>query len=202
MTTITASEINGRSALARWLTDVFAGPVRSSHVAAVGKLHAPGLETEIEGVQQALRGAPAAVALALENERVRLFVNAPGGIAAPPFASYWIEGRLQGETSAAIAQFLRRDGLDAAAGSADALSVGLEYVHFLLQHQRAARATDQPTLEADARLREAQFVGQFLATWIPTFAAKARAAARLPAWGPVLDLLEAFVATERHRGVA
>ena len=137
----------------------------------------------------------------LEAERVRLFVNAPGGVPAPPYASWWMESTLAGETSREVERFYGEEGLrgEPGAGPPDYLPALLEFLHFLLQHQVAARRTGQNVLERSGRAREREFLERFLTPWLPAFCAAAMQATREPFWRQSLALLEAFAAAEAER---
>lgn len=194
--------LEGIVVVTRWLVDLFAGPVSAQVLA--GPHPATGLPARLATPIDRLRRLPGEVAsgaVASEAERVRLMVNAPGGIPAPPYASWWLERTLDGAAAARAAAVYREDGLDAdrAAGPPDALAVQLEYLLFLLQHQRAARATNQPNLEVAARAREAEFLAEHLAPWIPAFTAAVRGATRQPEWLAAVESLEALLAAEQAR---
>jgi TorA maturation chaperone TorD len=140
----------------------------------------------------------AAAGASPEAERVRLFVNAPGGVPAPPYGSWWLEETLQGRSTEEVAAFYRQEGLQSSggAGPADYLPAELEFLHFLLQHQRAARVTRSESLEQQGRESERQFLERFLLPWLPAFCSGARQATADPFWLSVFDLLEAFIAGE------
>lgn len=175
--------------LAGWLVDLFGGPL------AQGVLD----ERPDSCVLPAARGGSSIAAL--ESERVRLFVNAPGGVPVPPYGSWWTESTLCGEIAATAAAMLREDGLELepGAGPADAIPVCLEYLRFLLQHQRAAHLTRQPQLERAARSREQRFLAEVLDPWIAPFCRAVRDATREPFWSEAASVLESFVAAERER---
>jgi TorA maturation chaperone TorD len=195
-----------RSSLARWLSAVFSGaldpareelplPDGSTRLARcarrVHELIPPGTAVAGDGKRRA----------GLESERVRLLVNAPGGVAAPPYGSWWTEGCLQGRTTAEVADFYRGEGLEPQPGSgpADFLGAELEFLHFLLQHQHAAAVTRQPELEGHSRRRERAFLEAHVLTWIPGFCAAGREATRDPVWLALFDLLQFFVEDEARR---
>lgn len=136
-----------------------------------------------------------------ECERVRLVVNAPGGIALPLEASWWLDGDLGGPTARAAAAFQRGAGLRAVAGGGgpDSLPALLELLHVVLQHQVAAALTDEPELLEHARRSEAELLERFLVPWIPRACAAGREATQSPWWRSVLDLLEGLVAGEAER---
>ncbi len=136
-----------------------------------------------------------------ESDRIRLFVNAPGGTPLPPFAGWWIDGTLGGRTSAEVAAVYAAEGLqvDAAAGPPDGLSCELEFLAFLLRHQLAARETGRTGLESPCRERERDFLERFLLPWIPELVRRGRIAAAGTVWRDVLEEIGALVAAEARR---
>lgn len=192
--------IQARSGLARWLSAVFSGAPESSREPALPWGGTDSLARCALRVRE-LAPVDEAGARQRESERVRLFVNAPEGVAAPPYGSWWTEGCLQGRTTAEVAEFYRAEGLEPlpGAGPADYLGAELEFVHFLLQHQHAAAVTRQPGLELHSRRRESVFLERHVLTWVPGFCAAGRGATRDPFWLGLFDLLQAFVEDEARR---
>lgn len=131
----------------------------------------------------------------LEAERVRLFVNAPGGVPAPPYGSWWIEGTLSGRTTEQVADRYLAEGLQIQhrTGPADYLPTELEFLSFLLHHQLAARMTGAEDLERESREREQDFLRLHMRNWIPAFCRAGRAATHEPYWKAVFDAAECFV---------
>lgn len=207
--------VQHRSGLARWLSAVFSGaldPFGEPAPALTGPTRLARCANFLR--KAALEGGPAedgAEGGALpeaqtdrarfESERVRLLVNSPGGVAAPPYGSWWREGRLQGRTTFEVAEFYRSEGLEPqpGAGPADFLGAELEFLHFLLQHQHAAAVTRQPDLARHSRRREREFLDRHLLTWVPDFCAAGRKAARDDFWLGLFDLLQEFVEDEARR---
>jgi TorA maturation chaperone TorD len=134
-----------------------------------------------------------------EAERVRLFEAATGGVPAPPYGSWWLEGCLGGETSRAVANFYREEGLQPGNGPADYLSTELELVQFLLRHQRAGRLTGQEETASSARQREHEFISLFLLPWVPDFCTAGRRATTDHFWIAIFDLLETLLHAEQAR---
>lgn len=157
-----------------------------------------------QGALRALCRAFATVSrAALESELVRLCVNAPGGVPAPPYASYYLDGSLLGPAREWAAEQYRRQGLAAAADAgqpADFIAIEFEYLYFLGRHQRAARLTGDAAALAAAARAEADFFRQHVARWLPVFARDLAAAAEAGgvfAWAGVA--LGAFCAEEQAR---
>ena len=167
-------ELQKRSALAHWLSTTLAGQYDSSGETPPD-IPAPSDRTE--------------------TERVRMFVNAPGGIPMPPYGSWWIDGALMGPSSIELATFYHQEGLRSAEGSGpvDYLPAELEFLHFLLQHQLAAALTNQVDLVVQTREREKEFLDRFVLPWVPDFCRKGKEVTEDPFWLAVFDLLERFI---------
>lgn len=138
----------------------------------------------------------------VEAEQVRLFVNAPGGVPAPPYASYYLDGTLLGPTCAWVADEYRRHALelDAQAGQpADFVGAELEYLYFLCRHQIAARLTGDQAARLSAARAEAHFFRAHLLAWLPRFLRDVRSAAPGGVFARAAELLEAFCREENAR---
>lgn len=180
------TDLSRRSEMARWLSGTVAGQV------------SPLKELPPEDYGAAALDGASGTPDTFESERIRLFVNAPGGIPLPPYGSWWMEGTLQGESTEKVAEFYLDEGLQQApsAGPADYLPAELEFLHFLLQHQLAAQVTGSESLERMGREREREFLERFLLPWLPAFCNEGRRATSNPIWLAVLDLLMKFVEAE------
>jgi TorA maturation chaperone TorD len=193
------ADLEQRSALARWLSDLFSGHGDPS----AAPPPTDRLPPAVSGAATRLGAIPSASDLRdrVESERVRLFVNAPGGVPAPPYGSWWLDGTLAGSSTAAVEAIYADEGLrpGSGAGPADFLPTELEFVHFLLQHQIAARRTGATDLEHDARRRERRFLDDHVVRWIPPFLAAAREATADPTWIAAFDLLEHLLDDEVRR---
>ncbi len=131
----------------------------------------------------------------IEVDRVRLFVNAPGGVPAPPYASWYLDRRLMGPSCAWVAEQYRQQGLETAADAgepADYIGTELEYMHFLCRHVRAARLTGDPAALGPAVAAARRFFDDHLVRWLPQFAARVHAAGPGGVYARVADLLVRF----------
>ena len=150
----------------------------------------------IEALRQTFLAHPR---VGIETEQVRLFVNAPGGVAAPPYASWYLDGRLIGPACEWAAGEYRGESLDVAADAgepADFIATELEYLYFLCRHERAARLTaDRAALDRVVRA-QARFLHEHLLRWMPAFLRRLRAAAPHPVFARVADLLDVFCEEE------
>ncbi len=106
----------------------------------------------------------------LQAEYVRLFVNAPGGVPAPPYASIYVQGCgfMMQEGHAQAMAFYRRAGLEPAAFDecGDHLRYELAFVGHLLDD------------EALPMLNE--FLDEHLLQWFPDFLLRLNAAQPCP----------------------
>jgi TorA maturation chaperone TorD len=186
--TLLLTQLEARSQLARWLSATIAGP---------NPLPLPNPKTA--GIDEIL--AEGELAEPIESERVRLFVNGPGGVPAAPYGSWWLEGTLEGQSTQQVQACYLREGLriEDRTGPADYLPTEFEFLSFLLHHQRAARITDSPELERQSRERELEFIQTHLLPWVPQFCQAGHAATDDPFWNTVFDLVLGFVEKEAAR---
>lgn len=188
-----------RSWIYEYLAQLFDGnledlPERPDTPASV-----PGLTTAANAVRVAVDGTSADAAAA---DHARLFVNAPRGVAAPPYASWYLDMQLQGPSSRWVERAYAEQGLERAADSGeppDYLGVELEFLHFLARHELAARGTND-----DASLRividaERRFVLNHVARWLPPFIANIRVAEPGPVFAAAAELLWAVVQDDVRR---
>lgn len=173
-------KLQERSAQAKWLSEVLSGRY----------------ETSARGPQ----GLPDRSG-STEAERVRMFVNAPGGIPLPPYGSWWLDGELMGPSSVELAGFYSQEGLRNVDGSGpvDYLPAELEFLHFLLKHQVAAILTRKDELAAQTEARATEFQNRFLLPWVPEFCRKGREITEDPYWVAVFAVLEDFLTSKRNR---
>ena len=165
---------------------------------ATGRSH-PATRDAVDALCHALAAAnPAELAM----EQVRLFVNAPPGVAAPPYASWYLDGTLQGPSTAMVTEAYAGQCLETVVeGGAppDFVATELEFLHFLCRHQEAARATDDVPALAAAHDAETRFLQAHFLRWVPRFARAIHHAAPGPVYACVADLLAAFCAEEAVR---
>lgn len=135
----------------------------------------------------------------METDQVRLFVNAPGGVAAPPYATWYLDGRLSGPSLAWVIEEYQRQALELtgdAGEPADFIGAEMEYMHFLCRHAHAARLTaDRSALEHTLD-SSARFFREHLGRWLPLFADRIRAATAGGVYAKLADLLAAFCREE------
>lgn len=135
-------------------------------------------------------------------DQVRLFVNAAGGVPAPPYASWYLDGTLGGPSATRVAEAYAAQCLQVAEDGGqppDYIATELEFLHLLCRHQLAARATgDAAGLAAACEAETAFLLGHFC-RWVPRFAKAMREAAPGPVFGGVAEVLDALCAEETLR---
>ncbi|HHN75087.1 MAG TPA: hypothetical protein ENK10_07675, partial [Acidobacteria bacterium] len=67
----------------------------------------------LEAVESLLELFPIRDLTKARNEQVRLFVNSRGGVPSPPYASWYIDGKLLGPSTEWVGQCYKEQGLDA-----------------------------------------------------------------------------------------
>lgn len=121
------------------------------------------------------------------EEYVRLFVNKPGGIPAPPYESCYRgpKRQMMGPPAIAMENLLTEAGLqNDTAEPADHVATELEFAHFLITASLATGA---------APVFAAEFATSTLAGWVDSFAADIAHAEPKGVFRHVAELLQAVV---------
>lgn len=138
----------------------------------------------------------------VQADHARLFVTARDGIAAPPYASWFLDARIAGPSTELVRRAYAAQGVESdpdAGEPVDYVSTELEFMFFLCRHEQAASLTSD-TAAFDAVLdAQISFVHDHLARWLPSFVARVRAAAPGPVVSAGCDLLEALLRSELER---
>jgi TorA maturation chaperone TorD len=148
-----------------------------------------------QAIEELCLTARAADASDTAADQVRLFVNAKGGVAAPPYASWYLDGSLAGPSTGLVEEAYASQCLEADPGGGqplDYIVTELEFLHFLCRHQRAARATGDSADLVSALDAETRFLDAHFFRWVPRFARAIRAAAPCPVFAGAAAVLEAF----------
>ena len=108
---------------------------------------------------------------ALNVEATRLF-EGPGRPVAPPYASYYLHGRLMGPAAIAAHQFYLAHGALPDAGAKlppDHLALELGFMAHLAARSQEAAASGNPGESWENTLASREFLEEHLLTWIPRF---------------------------------
>ncbi len=118
----------------------------------------------------------------LAQEYMRLFVNTPEGVPAPPYASYYLTGLLAQEPAKEALSFYTREGLfPEGPEPADHLSYELAFVaHLLSQGKKEALG---------------EFLGQHFWRWFPRFKMALSAAKPHPFYLSLAEITEEVLRT-------
>lgn len=135
-------------------------------------------------------------------DQARLFVSARHGVAAPPYASWYLDGELCGPSSRWVEEAYAAQGLERAPDAGeppDYIGAELEFLHFLARHELAARSTGD-----DASLRlvlgaERNFVLNHVARWLPAFIERIRSAEPTLVFAAATELLRVVIEEEVRR---
>ncbi len=156
----------------------------------------------LSGALVLLRGAAAAAPVNALADHARLFVTAERGIAAPPYASWYLDGHLSGASTRWVERVYGEQGVvlaDDAGEPADYLGTELEFMYFLCRHELAARQTANDAALQVVLDREAAFACEHLARWVPAFVDRVRTGSPGPLWHAAADLLSAIVDDDARR---
>lgn len=123
----------------------------------------------------------------LQIEYTRLFINSSPAVAAPPYASVYLDGdgMLYGKSAERVRSFYRERGVDLLAGSdmPDHLCLQLDFLALL--------ADDNMTED------ESLFLASHFRPWFGTFRKRVHAAAQLPFYTVLVDLID-FITREEN----
>ncbi len=138
---------------------------------------------------------------AVRAEHVRLFVTARGGVAAPPYESWYVDRELSGPSARQVEAAYAEQGLiraEDAGEPADYLPAELEFLYFLARHEVAARAVEDESALAAVQDAAAAFIRAHLARWVRPFVARLRSAGPDQVHAAAAELLEAAVRPGNH----
>ncbi len=171
----TSESLGGRSVLYELLARLYSYPFDEQILGSVASLR---LEDGTAELNDSLDRMKAAVAVrgvqgvdALNVEATRLF-EGPGKPIAPPFASYYLHGRLMGPPAIAANRFyLSKDALPDSEGSvpSDHLAVELGFMAYLATRAERAFAGGETADALSALESSREFIDEHLLTWLPRF---------------------------------
>ena len=125
----------------------------------------------------------------LQIEHTRLFINGVPHVAAPPYASVYMDKTLRGQYSDNILRFYNTSGYTVKAGAdlPDSLIHQLEFLSFIVRDQN--------------REGEIEFLSQFFLPWFPVFATRVKEEAQHPFYPIIISLIDFFTKEEEEYGV-
>ena len=128
-----------------------------------------------------------------QEEYLRLFVNAPDGVAAPPYASFYTEERLHGRATLEASSFYEQFGiLPGGEGGEppDYIVYELEFLSFLCTLEEK---------EAEAVRSQGAFFHRHLAPWVDLFLTRVTQNSRLAYFQVLGAFTRGFLANEKQR---
>ena len=125
----------------------------------------------------------------LQIEHTRLFINGVPHVAAPPYASVYMEKTLRGPYSDKILHFYNTSGYDLKAGAdlPDSIIHQLEFLSFIVGDQNSEG--------------EIEFLSQFFLPWFPVFATRVKEEAQHPFYPIIISLIDFFTKEEEEDGI-
>lgn len=124
-----------------------------------------------ELISAVVRSAPSADDLERHTvDHSRLFVG-PFKLLAPPYGSIYLEdGKFMGNSTLAVSNLYRQEGLDIVLKDApDHISVELEFMHYLALGEANAHENSDPGLAESFRDKQESFLRTHLGDWIEPF---------------------------------
>lgn len=142
-----------------------------------------------------VRGPEGLQALTLDH--TRLFVG-PYALLAPPYGSIYLEdGRFMGESTAAVQELYRQEGLKPIAKDApDHVAVELEFMHFLILRLIDAMGSSDAEQMSRYRQKARSFLRSHLGEWIPEFTENVEKHARTSFYRTLGQATRVFVAED------
>jgi TorA maturation chaperone TorD len=134
----------------------------------------------------------------LEVEYTRLFVTDFPSAWAPPYESFYHEGRTMGKAAVGCWTLYAEDGLTLKEGGElpDHIVTQLEYLLFLCLGERKALETGDGELRKALRERQRSFYERHLMTWVPQFCERIRASSKIPYFRVMARFLKNFTVME------
>lgn len=143
---------------------------------------------ELAALQQAFAGDSDKLET-LQVEYTRLFITGVPHVAAPPYASVYLDKTLKGKFSEDILGFYHRAGyvLNEHVDLPDNIVHQLEFLSLL------AEDGNQKT--------EGEFIRRFVWPWFPTFSSRVRKEAEHPFYPVIVSIIDFFTKEEEEYGV-
>ena len=160
----------------------------------------PGLMEEIRGLLRAFEEDEdqAGTLTRLAAEHTRLFVNAFPTLVAPPYESFYQEGRVMGKAALDCRSIYAEDGLTVREGGElpDHILTQMEYLRFLCLGEK--RAADEGETEARGLLRERElsFIEEHILNWLPEFCGRIQSNSHEPYYRVLARFMKNFMVLE------
>jgi len=125
----------------------------------------------------------------LQVEHTRLFINGVPHVAAPPYASVYMDKTMRGQYSDKILRYYNTSGYDMKVGAdlPDSLIHQLEFLSFIVEDQNQEG--------------EIEFLSQFFLPWFPVFSTRVKEEAQHPFYPIIISLIDFFTKEEEEYGV-
>lgn len=136
----------------------------------------------------------------LETEYVRLFVNDFPTLRAPPYESFYQEGRMMGKAAVDSLSIYEEDGLTLQKDGElpDHIVSQLEYLLFLCLGEKKAEEEQDAVLSGRFRQRKRSFYERHIMNWVPEFCSRVRTESSVPYYRVMARLLKNFLALENR----
>lgn len=145
-----------------FLSDGFAYPEHDTPATLIPTLHLLSADLELTPAADTAQAISDCTLEDLQAEYVRLFINGPGGVAAPPYASIYVQdsGLLRQQGYDEAVALYNKAGLEATVTdeSPDHISIELAFLALLLDQQKYQAA--------------GAFLQDHLCSWYPKFYAR------------------------------
>jgi len=136
-----------------------------------------------------------------QAEYVRLFINDPAGVAAPPYASFYTENRLLGSAAREALSFYEGQGLTREATEADPpdhIITELEFLSFLCTMEQQARDRNRRDEAIELSRTQALFFFRHLFPWASRFCTRLHESSRLAYYQVLGVFTKGFLLNERR----
>lgn len=171
----TSESLGSRIVLYELLARLFAYPLDEQILSSVASLQLedgpPELTEALDRMKAALAAVGREAVEALNVEATRLF-EGPGKPVAPPYASYYLHGRLMGPPAIAANRFyLSEEALPESEGGVppDHVAVELGFMAYLAMRAERSSAVGETPDALSALEASRDFIVEHLMTWLPRF---------------------------------
>jgi putative dimethyl sulfoxide reductase chaperone len=131
----------------------------------------------------------------LQAEYTNLFINGYPHTVCPPYESVYLEKRMHGEATVAVAAAYAEWEMSVEPGLIDHLATELEFLAFLASAESLENAVSE-----EARNASESFTQQHLTRWTPQFVEDLKAGAKLDCYRMLGELMENALARDCGEG--